>query len=198
VGPSHQLRRLHATHLASPVSPSLSIAEDLTDLVASTYVGLPKIAQSDVNKSELFAVQQDILDPTPSSVFVKMQNKIINHSLFTPSLDGFTVDLFLENTLPNYKPFGRLNIPPAHVTKETNVTIEQTLEILDQDQFAAYNKLVTQSETYRVALRGKTKLHLGALPVVTVDYNKVLTTKGMWAEEGSPLYASDSLMIESR
>jgi hypothetical protein len=118
------------------------------------------------------------LEPKSNSVKVKMAQQIINHSIFRPTLDGFEVELFLENTLPNIKPFAKMNIPGVHAKKVTNVTIEQTLNILDMDQFIAYNKLVTQSETYRVALRGKTRLHLGALPVVSVNYNKVLTMKG--------------------
>jgi len=52
------------------------------------------------------------------------------------------------------------------------------------DQFIAYNKLVTQSETFRFALRGRTRLHLGALPVVSVDFNKAIETKGLNSFKG--------------
>jgi len=62
--------------------------------------------------------------------------------------------------------------------------VDQTLEILDMDKFIAYNTLVTQSETFRFALRGRTRLHLGALPVVSVDFNKAIETKGLNSFKG--------------
>jgi wyosine [tRNA(Phe)-imidazoG37] synthetase (radical SAM superfamily) len=144
----------------------------------STYVGLPKIAQSNMNGAELFMISQQVLDPTPNSVRLDMVNKAISHTIFTPTLDTFDADLFLENTLPNYKAFGTITIPGMHVMKEINTTINQVMQIKDQDQFNAYNTLVSQSETFKVAMKGTTKLHLGALPVVSVVFSKVITMKG--------------------
>ncbi|KAK3061650.1 hypothetical protein LTS18_005722 [Coniosporium uncinatum] len=36
-----------------------------------------------------------------------------------------------------------------------------------------------QSETYRLAVRGQTDLHLGALPTTKVNFNKVMTSQGL-------------------
>jgi hypothetical protein len=143
-----------------------------------TYVGLPKIAQSNMNGAELFMTYQMVLDPTPNSVHLDMVNKAISHTIFTPTLDSFDADLFLEDTLPDYKAFGTITIPGMHVMKEINTTINQVMQIKDMAQFSAYNTLVSQSENFKVAMKGKTKLHLGALPVVTVDFSKVIKMKG--------------------
>jgi len=65
------------------------------------------------------------------------------------------------------------------VEKELNTTVDQVMQIKDMDQFKAYNTLVSQNETFRVAMKGKTKLHLGALPVVEVVFSKIITMKGL-------------------
>jgi len=144
-----------------------------------TYVGLPNIAQHDVNKADLIISAQVVTKPTPNSVFLDLNTTAKSYSLFRPTLDAFDVDLFLEDTEPDIKPFGRITIPSLHATKETNTTISQEMQILNNEQFNRYNTRVTQAESFRVAMRGKTKLHLGALPVVTVNFNKAAEMKGL-------------------
>jgi hypothetical protein len=139
---------------------------------------MPKIAQHDVDGATLHLDLQIVSDPTPSSVHLHVVNTATSYSLFTPVLDGINASIFLENTEPNIKPFGYLQIPTMHATKTFQNIVDQTLDILDMDQFIAYNKLVTQSEKFRFALRGRTKVHLGALPVVGVDFNKAIETNG--------------------
>jgi len=149
-----------------------------------TYVGLPKIAQSNMNGAELSMTYQQVLDPTSTSVHLNMVNKAISHTIFTPTLDAFDADLFLESTLPNYKAFGTITIPGMHVMKEINTTIDQVMQIKDMEQFSAYNTIVSQSENFKVAMKGKTKLHLGALPVVEVIFSKVISMKGLNSFKG--------------
>src|ERR1700743_1828911 len=131
-----------------------------------------------MNGAELSMTYQQVLDPTPNSVHLNMVNKAISHTIFTPTLDPFDADLFLESTLPDYKAFGTITIPGMHVMKEINTTIDQVMQIKDMAQFSAYNTLVSQSENFKVAMKGKTKLHLGALPVVSVVFSKVISMKG--------------------
>ena len=140
-----------------------------------TYVGLPKIAQSNMNGAELFMTYQQVLDPTPNSVHLNMVNKAISHTIFTPTLDSFDADLFLESTLPDYKAFGTITIPGMHVMKEINTTIDQVMQIKDMVQFSAYNTLVSQSENFKVAMKGMNKLHLGSLQVFDVVFIKVIS-----------------------
>jgi len=144
-----------------------------------TYVAMPKIAQHDVDGSELRLDVQVVSDPKPDSVSLHIVNTATSHSLFTPMLDGFNVSLFLENTEPDIKPFGILSLPSMHATKTFSTTVDQVMQIIDMEQFIEYNKLVTSSEKFRFAMRGRTQLHLGALPVVSVDFNKAIETKGL-------------------
>jgi hypothetical protein len=147
-------------------------------LESSTYVVLPAVAQHDVDKSELYMEEQIVTNPRPDVVHIKMKNRVVNKSLFTPTLDSFNASLFLEATEPNIKPFGYLTIASVHATKVSFTDIDQELQIADMEQFTLYNKLVTNSKQFRVAVRGRTKLHLGALPVVTVNFNKAILMNG--------------------
>jgi hypothetical protein len=136
------------------------------------------MAQHDLNRATITVIEQIISDPTPNSIHLKMVTNSHNPSIFTPTLDEFKAALFLENTEPNIKPFGYIKIPKLHALKDSKVVVSQLLEIADMEQFIEYNKLVTQSVKYRVAMRGRTKLHLGGLPTVGVNFNKVVETEG--------------------
>jgi Protein of unknown function (DUF3712) len=144
----------------------------------STYVAMPRIAQHDINDASLHLDVQIVSDPKPNTVKLHVVNTAESKSWFTPMLDAFNASLFLEATEPDIKPFGILEIPRLHATHTFLTVVDQVMEILDMDQFIAYNKLVTSSESFRFALRGRTKLHLGGLPVVGVDFNKAIETKG--------------------
>jgi len=148
------------------------------------FVALPSMAQHDLDRATITVIEQIISEPAPNQVQLKMVTNSHNPSIFRPTLDEFKAALFLENTEPNIKPFGYIKIPKLHATKDATVVVSQPLEIVDMDQFIAYNKLVTQSDTYRVAMRGRTNLHLGALPTVGVNFNKVVETKGLNSLKG--------------
>lgn len=121
---------------------------------------------------------QGIADPRPNSIQLTLKTSIISHSSYTPIVDSFNGSFFLENTEPNIKPFGYVEVPRTQAEAVTNVTVQQRMAIADMDQFIAFNKVVMNSEEFRVALRGKTQVELNGLPHYDVDYNKVATMKG--------------------
>ncbi|QDS68416.1 hypothetical protein FKW77_010783 [Venturia effusa] len=143
------------------------------------YVGMPNIAQKGIDDSKLYLKSQVVTNPRSGAVHVRMVTDAENKNIFKPTLDEFKAALFLENTLPDIKPFGYVTIPRLHAGSLETITIDQELEIADPQQFALYNIAVLNSETYRVAIRGRTNLHLGAFPVVKVNFNKVITSKGL-------------------
>lgn len=143
------------------------------------FVGMPNIAQRGINDAELDLESQVVTNPRPGVVHINMTTISHNKMIFHPTLDAFNASLFLENTMPDIKPFGYITIPKLTARASTPVVVDQELVIADQDQFAKYNIMVLNSATYRVAVRGKTNLHLGAFPVVPVNFNKVITSKGL-------------------
>jgi len=143
------------------------------------YVGMPNIAQKGIDDSKLTLMSEVVSNPRPGAVHINMTTLAANGNIFHPTLDAFNASLFLENTEPDIKPFGYITIPKLHAGKESTVVVDQELEIADQAQFAAYNVMVLTSDTYRVAVRGRTNLHLGRFPVIKINFNKVITSKGL-------------------
>jgi len=104
--------------------------------------------------------------------------------LFTPSLDSFIAEnYFVRNATGEYGPAALvgLQMPKIHAEHpKSNATLEpQRYTILSHDEVDAYVAATLQQEYVTSALVGKTKLHLGALPVTNIKYNTTLTYKGM-------------------
>jgi hypothetical protein len=140
---------------------------------------MPNIAQKGIDDSKLDLKSQVVTNPRSGVVHINMVTTAENKNIFHPTLDEFQAALFLENTEPNIKPFGYITIPRLHAGALETITIDQELQIADPEQFGLYNIAVLNSDNYRVAVRGRTNLHLGAFPVVKVNFNKVITSKGM-------------------
>ncbi len=138
-------------------------------------MGIPHKAQHDINASSLTVNHQDTVEPTSNSIHLKLDTTIESSSPFHPTIDSFPADLSLKGQ----PPFLTVQVPQAKSEKVTNVTIEQDLQIKDMDAFTNYVKTVLASDTFDVYMNGKPTLHLSGFPSMKVDYNKVVTMKGM-------------------
>jgi hypothetical protein len=147
----------------------------------SVFVGVPNIAQKGINDARLSLEAQVVTSPTSDSINVMMNTTTENGNSYHPQLYSFKAALFLEDTEPDIKPFGYINIPAVKATKQFTTIVNQNMTIVDQEQFARYNQLVLTSETYRVGLRGRVPLKEGGLPKTTIDFNHVITSKGISA-----------------
>jgi hypothetical protein len=144
-------------------------------------VGMPNIAQNGINSAELFMESQMVTAPNGNGVHIQLVTISKSKSPFHPWLDGFRAALFLEDTKqPNgdIKPFGYIDIPRVKATATARIVVDQIMEIVDQEQFAEYNKRVMAADTYRVGVKGRTGLKEGSFPKTTVNFNKVITSKG--------------------
>ncbi|KAI9679922.1 MAG: hypothetical protein M1817_004937 [Caeruleum heppii] len=143
------------------------------------YVGFPNIAQKGVNESTLEIKSMQLTNPTSTSFRLQQEEVLRSDSKYHPQLDSFNASLFLESTLPDIKPFAYVQVPAVKSTGEVSFTLDQVVEIADLEQFTEYTKLVVDSEEYRLAIRGRPVLHQGSFPETTVDYNEVVTLKGL-------------------
>ncbi|KAF2435655.1 hypothetical protein EJ08DRAFT_283996 [Tothia fuscella] len=145
------------------------------------FVGMPNIAQNGINGAELFLESQVVTNPTPQSVQVQMVTISKSKSPFHPWLDGFRAALYLEDsgTGDKIKPFGYIDVPRTKADATARIVVQQKLDIVDQEQFVEYNKRVTLSETYRVGIRGRPGLKEGGFPKTNVNFNKIITSKGL-------------------
>ncbi|KAI9835190.1 MAG: hypothetical protein M1819_002560 [Sarea resinae] len=157
----------------------VTIVVTLCLVLPIVYCGFHSIAQRDVNRSALHISSMSILSPTPSSFHLVQSGIIENNSSYHPHLSSFNASLFLEGTESHIQPFAYMTMPAIHATRKAPTQVDQTVAIADPAQFEKYSALVLGSESYRLALRGKTRLHEMSFPTTTVNYNEVVTLKGL-------------------
>ncbi|KAL6711967.1 hypothetical protein ACN47E_003010 [Coniothyrium glycines] len=147
----------------------------LVIVLSLIFVGIPNIAQSQINDSSLEVTSQEVTNPQSDSVHLKIDTVIRSDSSFHPKIDGFRAAL----SLAGQQPFIHIDIPEVKSEKETRITVEQDVKFDSVDSFTAYTKAVLASESLDLHLDGKTTIHLSGLPAMDVDYNKVITMKGL-------------------
>lgn len=141
------------------------------------FVAMPRIAQNQVNDSELEVRSQTAANPTPEQVDLVLESVIINNSPFHPRLDAFNASLYLPDAGPEH-PFFIIETPEFVAGKRSEITLQQTVKIQDMDQFIEYTKRALINDTFMVGMSGTTDLHQGAFPVVNVNFTKLINTTG--------------------
>lgn len=145
----------------------------------SIYLGFPKLAQKNVNDSTLEIQSMVLTNPTPHSVDLQQQSVIRSSSPYHPNLDAFNATLSIVDGSSDKPPFASVELPSVRASSDTQVHINQTLPISDVAQFSDFAKVVLASKEYKLAVRGRTGLHQSGLQATTVDYDQVVTLKGM-------------------
>jgi hypothetical protein len=142
---------------------------------------MPKIAQHDVDRSSLEFKALKFENPSMKEITLTQDGVLHNPSMYTPTLDSFTAGSYLvTNGSFGAKAIIDVQMPEIHATKPKSDqgVFKQVVPIVDIDQLTAYATEVIGNEWVETALAGKTKLHLGALPVVNVNYNSTSRYKG--------------------
>jgi hypothetical protein len=164
-------------------SCALVIGWDLANTSNRVYVGMPRIAQHDVNRSSLEFAALKFENPSMSEITLTQTGILHNPSMYTPTLDSFTAGSYLvTNGTFGAVPIISVVLPKTHATKpkSNQGVVQQVVPIVSLDQLTQYATAVISSEYVETALVGKTNLHLGALPTVKVNYNSTTKYKGMY------------------
>lgn len=140
----------------------------------SIYVGIPNIAQDSINDSTLEVTSQEVTNPRPDQIYLKLVSIAKSDSAFHPKLDGFVAQLSLEDK----EPFIEINIPDAQTNKKFEIKVEHEVKILNEDRFTEYTKTALGTEKFKVKLDGKTKLHQKGLDPIDITYKKTVEMKG--------------------
>ncbi|KFZ13387.1 hypothetical protein V502_06637 [Pseudogymnoascus sp. VKM F-4520 (FW-2644)] len=146
------------------------------------YVAMPKIAQKGIDDATLSYTSLKFMKPSLDSLTLSVDALQHSDSPFTPTLDAFNVSMHLvTDGITSEKVITQIGMPEIHARHpDTNIVIEgQKATIVDMDQVAAFAKQVLTQESIEVRMEGKTKLHLGALPVNSVNYNSSITFKAL-------------------
>lgn len=142
---------------------------------------MPKIARDNVRDSTLTITELQFLQSEPETLVITQKATIHNPSFYTPTLDAFSVQSYLVSN-GTYGAASMLDIPmpKIHVLKNVNVSSDGALVTIDSlDAVTDYCIAVLTQENVTSALVGKTNLHLGHLPKVSINYNKTTTYKGL-------------------
>ena len=143
---------------------------------------MPRIAQHGVDESWLELYDLRFLDPTPDSIVLTQKAILHSPSIFTPTLDPFNATLWLvTNGTFATAPLNVITMPRIHALhpRSNASVVDQECPLLTPDQIADYATQVLVNKNVSTALTGKTKLHIGALPVTNINYNTTTTYAGM-------------------
>jgi hypothetical protein len=158
------------------VSPPPHINPGYTVYAAHrVYVGFPHIAQNGVNDSKIHITSMSITNPTPSQFQLELTSVLETHSIFHPQLGAFNASLYLEDS---NTAFAVVEIPATPANNGSVSHINQTVQITNEDAYAAYAKTVLQANSYTITLKGRGSLVEGSFPTTHVNYNKKITMKG--------------------
>jgi hypothetical protein len=138
------------------------------------FVAIPNKAQHEINASTLEVTSQEVTNPQPDGVHLKIDTVIRSGSSYHPRIDSFRAGLSLDGQ----DPFLYIQVPEAKSEAETRITVEQDVDFTSMESFTGYTKAVLASESFDVHLDGKTNIHLSGLPSMDVNFNKVITMKG--------------------
>ncbi|CBX95329.1 hypothetical protein IAQ61_004149 [Plenodomus lingam] len=139
------------------------------------YVAIPKRAQRELNASTLEVTAQEVTSPLPESVHLKIDTVVRSDSSYHPTIRPFRAGLSLKDQ----EPFLYVNVPEAKSEEVTYITIDQDVNFDSVERFSQYTQAVLAAESLDVYMDGKTKLKLSGLPTMSVNYNKVITMKGL-------------------
>jgi cytoskeletal protein RodZ len=153
----------------------ITIIITLVSTLCLVYVGFPHIAQNGVNDSKIHITSMSITNPTPSQFQLELTSVLETHSIFHPQLGAFNASLYLEDS---NTAFAVVEIPATPANNGSVSHINQTVQITNEDAYAAYAKTVLQANSYTITLKGRGSLVEGSFPTTHVNYNKKITMKG--------------------
>ncbi|KAI9846130.1 MAG: hypothetical protein M1838_001389 [Thelocarpon superellum] len=142
-------------------------------------VFFPHLAQAGVDSATIEVTAMALTNPTPTSFDLYQHQILHSDSPFQASLDGFNASLFLPDLEPNIIPFAYVQVPGMVARDGLSVSLVQTIQIADMDQFARYSAIAFKNDTYTLGISGRPLLHLGGFPATYVNFNHVLSLKGL-------------------
>lgn len=143
------------------------------------FVGIPRIAQSRVDASEL-TIQGIALSQTQAGNFTLSINSTLRaDSPVGAAFDPFDAVMYLEDWAPQ-TPYARVRFPRTTSAAETVVNITQFTEVLDQDAFAVFNTWFLLNETLNLSVEGDTHVKVSGISrKFPVHFKKTINMPGL-------------------
>ncbi|KAL4891225.1 hypothetical protein BDV59DRAFT_203670 [Aspergillus ambiguus] len=152
------------------------IAVVLVIALPVVYVGYPNIAQGDIDASTLTVKEMVISDPASESFQLDQKQVIGTDSSYHPTIFAFDAAVSLLGAATS---FSTVRVPQIKSHDGVEVHVQQRVDLSDVDAFGEFSKAVMLNEEVDLNVFGKPQLKQGALPTITVTYNKTATMKGL-------------------
>lgn len=171
----------------------------LLTLVVSIFVGIPNIAQSKLDSSEL-EVDGIIVTRTRSDSYnMAINSTIRSDGGVSATISPFTAEMYLEDLEP-HTPFVYLDFPETTSAEVQTVNTSKEVEIPDLEAFTTFNTWLMANESVRVTVKGDTHVRVsGVSRRFGVTFKKTMTLAGLNHLDGlNVTYNEVSLTADDR
>lgn len=141
------------------------------------YVGYPKIAQSDVNKSKLNITNLVFSDPTPDSIHINQTQVLTNHAIYHPKIFSFNATVSLAGATA---PLTVVTVPKIQAENGAIINVDAVVQLNNTAAVTEFTKAVLGSEYFGMNIYGRPVLKEGPLPKSTVTFNKTVNMTGIF------------------
>ncbi|EED17083.1 conserved hypothetical protein [Talaromyces stipitatus ATCC 10500] len=148
------------------------------------YVGYPKIAQHDVNKSTLNITNLAFSDPTPTSIHINQTQVLGNKAIYHPTIYAFNATIALVGATA---PLAVVPVPRTETNDGAVIVVDSNLDLNNTEAVTNFSMAVLGLEEFQLNIYGRPVLKEGPLPKHTVTYNKTVTMKGLNGLKGFEL-----------
>lgn len=131
-----------------------------------------------MNKATITVTNQVQYNPGPDTFDLTINTTVDSNSNHKATISAFNASFYLLDTKPHIVPFIYGEFPETESAAVSYVNLNQVTNIANEDQFAAYNTLVLNSEEFQIGVRGNTHVTVSGLPKYSVVWDKVVTMKG--------------------
>jgi len=151
----------------------------LVVMLVVAFAIIPALAQKKVNNSYLELNGMEIKAPTADSFTLSIDSTLKGvKGPIKSTIKEFNADFLLDGGKSD-KPFINVPIPEAKPRGDTPIIItDHDTTVTDYASFLEFASTLMSSTSLKVAIRGKTKVHVSAFRA-SVDYNEVVETKGL-------------------
>lgn len=178
-GESESKRNTLSLYMQEKDQP-LTVLAIFGGVVFRIYVGYPNIAQNDINRSTLNLTSISIANPTADSFLLSIELLIGSSSSFHPRISAFNSSVSLATAAGVSSPFTTVIVPPLTVANHATLNVSQTVQLAGGGSgFEEYAAAVFSDAEVSINVYGKPNLKEGALPTISVVYNKTVTINGM-------------------
>ncbi|KAJ5202100.1 uncharacterized protein N7498_006763 [Penicillium cinerascens] len=157
-------------------------------------VCIPAIAQMVVNKSDIWVVNADVLQPKADSVILTLQAKVDLKLALAARIDPLSFHLFIrkDGYGADY-PYANLPVPGQTIKGNHTLAVNDSFTpILNQTSWTEFVREIVFEKETTLSLKGVTNAYLGVLKS-HVTLNKDVTTPGL--NQFSGLSISDATLL---